>query len=320
VLSHALFLEGFMKRLFHAASLLCLAALTGPAAAADVALVVNNAYAENGVLFVQGGNFGTQPPYVTLAGVPLVVLSSSRTEIQAQLPDPTPPGSYLLLVARNPLRVPFYLFDVTIGAVGPEGEPGPKGDRGDAGPPGAPGLPGPDVTAQIAQLQTLVAGLTSRVEALEAKLAHVSASGNDIVISGANLYVNDGSGTTDGPVNGLGNVVIGYNELRGAGDDRSGSHNLVFGSRNNYSSYGGLVGGLQAGTTTPFSIATVGTDIKLKTTAGFRFEPGTDFDVMAGSLVRMRAGTNLDLGANGNFVVKASGTGNVESSATMTIK
>ena len=309
-----------MKRLFHASSLLCLAALAGPAAAADVALVVNNAYVEDGVLFIEGGNFGTLPPYVTLAGVPLVVLSSSRTEVQAQLPDPTPPGSYLLLVARNPLRVPFYLFDVTIGAVGPEGAPGAKGDRGDPGPPGAPGLPGPDVTAQIAELQALVAGLTSRVAALEAKLAHVTASGNDIVISGANLYVNDGSGSTDGPVNGLGNVVIGYNELRGSGDDRSGSHNLVLGSRNNFSSYGGLMSGHDVETTTPFSIATFGTGIKLKTTAGFRFEPGTDFDVMADGLVRMRAGANLDLGAIGNFVIKASGTGNLESSATMTIK
>ena len=74
-----------MKRLFHASSLLCLAALAGPAAAADVALVVNNAYAEGGVLFIEGGNFGTLPPYVTLAGVPLVVLSSNRTEIQAQM-------------------------------------------------------------------------------------------------------------------------------------------------------------------------------------------------------------------------------------------
>ena len=49
------------------------------------------------------------------------MLASSRTEIQAQLPDPTPPGSYLLLVARGPLRLPFYLFDVAIGALGPEG-------------------------------------------------------------------------------------------------------------------------------------------------------------------------------------------------------
>jgi hypothetical protein len=310
-----------MRSLFLAAPVVCLAVLASPAYPATAApLVVNNAYAEDGVLVIQGGQFGDVPPYVTLAGVPLVVLSFNRTEIQAQLPDPTPPGSYLLLVARNPLRLPFYLFDVTIGAAGPQGEPGAKGDRGPAGEQGPPGPPGPDVTAQIAQLQVLVAGLTSRVEALEAKLAHVSVSGNDIVVSGANLYVNDGSGSTDGPVNGLGNVVIGYNELRGAGDDRSGSHNLVVGSRNNYSSYGGFVGGLQAGTTTPFSISTVGTDLKLKTTAGFRFEPGTDFDVMAGSLVRMRAGANLDLGANGNFVIKASGTGTVESSATMTIK
>ena len=113
-------------------------------------------------------------------------------------------------------------------------------------------------------------------------------SGNDIVVSGANLYVNNGTGSTGGPVNGLGNLVIGYNELRGAGDDRSGSHNLVVGSRNNYSSYGGLVGGLQAGATTPFSISSVGTDIKLKTTAGFRFDPGADFDVMAGSLFGAR--------------------------------
>jgi hypothetical protein len=309
-----------MKRLFHASSLLCLAALAGPAAAADVTLVVNNAYVEDGVLFIEGGNFGTLHPYVTLAGVPLVVLSSSRTEVQAQLPDPTPPGSYLLLVARNPLRVPFYLFDVTIGAVGPEGAPGAKGDRGDPGPPGAPGLPGPDVTAQIAELQALVAELTSRVAALEAKLAHVTVSGNDMVISGANLYVNDGSGGTDGPVNGLGNVVIGYNELRGAGDDRSGSHNLVLGSQNNYSSFGGLVAGLEAETATPFSIATQGTSALFKTTGDFKVQPGLAFDVMAGTTFRVRTGLDVDMRAGANLFVRANGGANIESSGNMVIK
>jgi hypothetical protein len=121
-------------------------------------------------------------------------------------------------------------------------------------------------------------------------------------------------------VNGLGNVVIGYNEPRGAGDDRSGSHNLVIGSQNNFSSYGGFMAGHDVETTTPFSLATFGTGIKLKTTAGFRLEPGTDFDVMAGGLVKMRAGTNLDLGASANFVIKGSGAGNLESAATLTIK
>ena len=38
---------------------------------------------------------------------------------------------------------------------------------------------------------------------------------------------------------------MGYNELGNVqGDDRSGSHNVVAGSRNNYASYGGAVIGL----------------------------------------------------------------------------
>ena len=86
-----------MRSLFLAAPVVCLAVLASPAYPATAAtLVVNNAYAEDGVLVIQGGQFGDVPPYVTLAGVPLVVLSFNRTEIQAQLPDPTPPGSYLL--------------------------------------------------------------------------------------------------------------------------------------------------------------------------------------------------------------------------------
>jgi len=44
-------------------------------------------------------------------------------------------------------------------------------------------------------------------------------------------------------VNGLGNLIIGYNELRGSGDNRIGSHNLILGSKNNFASYGGMVAG-----------------------------------------------------------------------------
>jgi len=58
-----------------------------------------------------------------------------------------------------------------------------------------------------------------------------------------NVRIVNGTGTTDGTVNGLGNLIVGYNESRGATDDRSGSHNIVGGIRNNYSSYGGLVVG-----------------------------------------------------------------------------
>ena len=59
-----------MRSLSRAAAVLCLAAFASPSAAAGVApLVVNNAYAEGSVLFIEGGNFGDVPPYVTLAGV-----------------------------------------------------------------------------------------------------------------------------------------------------------------------------------------------------------------------------------------------------------
>ena len=292
-----------MRSPFPVVSFLCLAALAEPALGAPpiAPLVVNNASADSGVLTIQGGNFGDVPPYVTLAGLPLVVLSSNHTEIRALLPDPTPPGSYLLVVARNPLRIPFYLFDMTIGAAGPQGDPGPQGE------PGPPGPPGPDVLAQIAALQALVADLNSRVAALEGKLAHVSVADNDITISGANLHVNNGTGVTD-TANGLGNVIIGYNEPRGGGDDRSGSHNLVVGSRNNYASYGGFVGGFQSDITTPFSIATSGDRIALKAVSGFSLDVVTSIDLTAGTSAQLRAGTNLDLNGAGNTNVRAGNT------------
>ena len=92
--------------------------------------------------------------------------------------------------------------------------------------------------------QAYVDALETRIEALENLLANVTRVGNDITFSGANLHIVNGTGTTGGAVNGLGNLVVGYNELRGTGDDRTGSHNMVVGKNHNYSSYGGLVAGL----------------------------------------------------------------------------
>ena len=65
-----------------------------------------------------------------------------------------------------------------------------------------------------------------------------------------NVHIESGSGTTNGAINGLGNVIIGYNEVRtnipaNSGYTRTGSHNLVLGSQNAYGSFGGLVAGYQ---------------------------------------------------------------------------
>jgi hypothetical protein len=103
-----------------------------------------------------------------------------------------------------------------------------------------------------------VDALEERISALESKLIHFSRSENEVTISGANLNIISGSGSTAGAINGLGNLIIGYNELRGAGDDRTGSHNLVIGRYHNYSSYGGLVAGYYNTISNTYATVTAG--------------------------------------------------------------
>jgi trimeric autotransporter adhesin len=90
--------------------------------------------------------------------------------------------------------------------------------------------------------------LVRRLAALEYKLQYITGGANEVVITGANLRIVNGLGATD-TTNGLGNLIVGYNELRGGdvppfSDKRTGSHNVVVGSQNNFSSFGGLVVGL----------------------------------------------------------------------------
>jgi hypothetical protein len=250
---------------------------------------------------------------VTLGGFPLSIQGSpTDDEVLVSLPAGYTRGTYLLTVSRGSGSVKNASFHLALGAVGPEGPQGPPGEKGDAGPQGLPGPegpqgppgpPGPDVTAQIAALQAQIAALTTRVAALESKLTHVTVAGNDIVISGANLHVNSGAGATDAPANGLGNVIVGYNELRGVGDDRTGSHNLTVGSRNNYSSHGGIVSGADGAATSPFSTAIRGDRISLAAGNAFALAAGTnmvldvggDFSVTANANALVRSALDLDL-------------------------
>src|SRR5262249_31716375 len=102
---------------------------------------------------------------------------------------------------------------------------------------------------QEKQLDPVAIGLQSDVlTKLTTLLGSVSLEdgGRTVRFSGVNVQIVSGAGATDAPENGVGNVIIGYNETRPTGgDDRSGSHNLVVGSRNNYTSHGGVVGGFE---------------------------------------------------------------------------
>jgi hypothetical protein len=93
-----------------------------------------------------------------------------------------------------------------------------------------------------AEVLALVGSLSDRLTYLEGLLEDVTRVGNDITFSGVNVHVVNGDGITESK-NGLGNLIVGYNEPPPVGEDRSGSHNIVTGSQHNYSSWGGLVAG-----------------------------------------------------------------------------
>jgi len=118
-----------------------------------------------------------------------------------------------------------------------------------------------------------LSALESRIEELEGLLQDVSRlidpnTGYDTVrFEGVNVQIVNGSGTTEGATTGTGNLIIGYNESRETlgepvdcpdgsyCDYRGGSHVLVIGEGNNYTSdsYGGMVVGSWNETSAPFA-------------------------------------------------------------------
>ncbi len=95
--------------------------------------------------------------------------------------------------------------------------------------------------------------LEARLNALEEKLQFVTIetgpinglAGPHMIITGANLHIRDGSGSTAGAPIGLGNFVVGYNEPSSPlpSGARGGTHNLIIGPQHTFTSFGGLVAG-----------------------------------------------------------------------------
>jgi hypothetical protein len=97
------------------------------------------------------------------------------------------------------------------------------------------------------------ANLTTPLEDL---LTPFSRKGNEVFLGKANLHLVNGLGRTEcadaegTPIphcpNGLGNLIVGYNEPRDPGFGatiRTGSHNVVVGPGHNFSRVGGVVAG-----------------------------------------------------------------------------
>jgi len=101
--------------------------------------------------------------------------------------------------------------------------------------------------AQIVAAQANITTLQNKTQFMTA-----STAGQSTTFTACNVYVQNGLGATNGnpasPIgpgsgstNGLGNLIIGYNAS--VGFARTGSHNLVLGDANGYTSFGGIVAG-----------------------------------------------------------------------------
>jgi hypothetical protein len=120
-------------------------------------------------------------------------------------------------------------------------------------------------TATLTSFAPTVASTSSLINSLDAavavstdKLRCVQNDGpNSFAFVGCNVHVENGEDRTESS-NGKGNVVIGYNECSGATCTRSGSHNLVLGQSNSYTSYAGIVAGSRNIISAPYATITGG--------------------------------------------------------------
>lgn len=137
-----------IRRMPHAivaAGFLLFSTAAGAFGSVEVTKVYVDETGEPQQLIIEGRNFDNGwKTEVWLSGMPLTVVSSSESQIIANLPLVMMDGSYQLVVKTGLGLMRIDVFEgVTIGAEGPQGETGTVGPEGPQGPAGPQGLPGP---------------------------------------------------------------------------------------------------------------------------------------------------------------------------------
>ena len=194
-----------------------------------------------------------------------------------------------------------------------------------------------DNDSRIAALETTIATLQNTVTELQAELATVQ-NNSVLALDGNLIYVVDDygyatarftgvnvqvvNGVAQGTLNGLGNLIVGYNlptdihttpdvcsigqfedqtecESNGgvwAKNHKSGSHNLVAGSRNSYSSHSGTVLGQQniinrPGANVTGGFSNVASGLRATVSAGYANVASGDRSAISGGWAGTASGT-----------------------------
>ena len=203
-------------------------------------------------------------------------------------------------------------------------------------------------SATITSLQTENSNLQAEVESLQADsvagLSGVLTVGTDsqgntaAIFSGVNLHVNNGTGVGSN-VNGLGNFIVGYDEVTtssvqicstsifadqtscesGGGvwsnSHKSGSHNLIVGTRHNYSQYGAFIAGLGNSVNSP-NASILGGDRNLASGQFSSVSGGSD-NTASGRKSSVSGGINNE--SQGTFTSILGGNNNLASSDSSSV-
>jgi trimeric autotransporter adhesin len=161
-------------------------------------------------------------------------------------------------------------------------------------------------------------GMAERMATLEHKLSALTFDGatNEVAITGANLRIVNGLGTTE-TTNGLGNLIVGYNEPRSnitcdpgvvnCKNTSTGSHNVVVGKEHNFSSFGGLVVGYQNEISGIFATITAGSSNTASgdyssISGGFQNKASGNGSSISGGGAGTASGFNSSIGGGDNNI------------------
>ncbi len=180
----------------------------------------------------------------------------------------------------------------------------------------------------LAELQAQIDALQTRVETLEDLTQFQivvpgeinGLAGPHLIFEGVNLHIESGSGSTDdgGSPSGLGNLVVGYNEVPFGGlvaGDRDGSHNIVLGPEHKYLSTGGFVAG-ERNTISGLSASVSGGQLNTAS-ALFSSVSGGSANTASGTRSSVSGGTGNT--ASGFFSSVSGGDGNTAGGARSSV-
>ena len=146
----------------------------------------------------------------------------------------------------------------------------------------------------------------------------ILADGSEITFTGCNVNINNGGAKT-ATANGLGNLVLGYNEVSADTTAlRTGSHNLVVGPQHEYTSWGGIVAGYDNTISAAYGSVLGGRANTVSSSASYGAILGGSTNSVSGTYATVAGGANNV--ASGSKATVSGGNTNTASGSSSAVR